>query len=176
MGTYPTSAPYVDRHFGTALLPNAAMKRSHSHLPFAALATLLFGLVLSGAAQAATSCTINTTGAVAFGAYDWKSAVPTDSAGTITYTCDGGALIILSQGSSGTYTQRTMVSGANQLGYNLYVDAARTQVWGDFSGGTTIKLVGAGALVAVPVYGRMPTAQNVPPGSYADTVTVTFFF
>jgi spore coat protein U-like protein len=152
------------------------MKRGHSHLPHVALAALLSVLALPGAARAATSCTINATGAVAFGAYDWTSASPTDSLGTITYTCDGTALVFLSQGSSGNYTQRTMLSGANSLGYNLYTDAARSAVWGDFFNGGTVEFAPAGTRLQLQVYGRIPASQNVPPGSYSDSITVTFLF
>ena len=68
-----------------------------------------------------------------------------------------------------------MTSGANLLNYNLYVDAARTNVWGDGSGTTfTIANSGTGAAQAVNVYGRVPSGQTtVPPGGYADTVAVT---
>ncbi|TMA18536.1 MAG: spore coat protein U domain-containing protein [Deltaproteobacteria bacterium] len=108
---------------------------------------------------------------------------PTDSAGTITYTCagpggllGGSAVVTLSQGSSGTYAQRTMVSGANVLGYNVFTDAARTQVWGDFTAGTSVGFAPVGKNLSLPVYGRMPPGQNVAAGSYSDTLTVTFFF
>jgi spore coat protein U-like protein len=152
------------------------MRGSHSHFSRAAVGAVLLGLSLAGAARAATSCSIDATGAVAFGPYDWTAVAPTDSTGTITYTCDGPALVVLSQGSSGTYTARTMISGANQLTYNLYTDAARSQIWGDFSGGTTLRLVAAGTRVPITVYGRLPAGQNVPSGSYSDTLMVTFFF
>jgi spore coat protein U-like protein len=151
------------------------MKRSRSHI-FAIAVAALLALALPGAARAAT-CTINAGGAVSFGVYDWTTATPTDSVGTITYTCTGGnAVIFLSQGSSGTYTQRTMLAGGNSLGYNLYTDAARTQVWGDFFNGGTVVFAPAGNNVQLPVYGRIPAGQNVPPGSYSDSITVTFFF
>src|SRR5580658_941909 len=38
---------------------------------------------------------------------------------------------------SGTYTTRTMLSGANKLDYNLYTNAAETTVWGNGTGSTT---------------------------------------
>jgi spore coat protein U-like protein len=150
------------------------MKRSHPHFAALASAATLFSLALSGTAQAA--CTISAGGAVSFGNYDWTVAAPTDTVGSMTYTCTSTAFVFLSTGSSGTYTQRTMLAGANALGYNLYTDAARTQVWGDLFNGGTIQVAPAGTPARLDVYGRIPAGQNVPLGSYTDTITVTFFF
>jgi spore coat protein U-like protein len=133
-------------------------------------------LALCVPAGARAACTVDATGAVAFGFYDPTLATPTDSTGTITYTCTTAALVTLSTGGSGTFNPRRMSAGANLLNYNLYADAARTQVWGDFSAGTTIRIANAGTGVLLSVYGRVPVAQNVNAGSYVDTVTVTFFF
>lgn len=150
------------------------MKRRHSHLAGFFVAALFLCLAAPGRAEAA--CSINAGGAVSFGNYDWTVAAPTDSVGSITYMCSSPALVFLSQGSSGTYTQRTMISGTNSLGYNLYTDATRTQVWGDFFNGGTVQVAPAGIPAQLAVYGRIPAGQNVPPGSYADSITVTFFF
>jgi spore coat protein U-like protein len=72
-----------------------------------------------------------------------------------------------------------MVSGGNELVYNLYTSAARTTVWGDGSGATsTVSGVGAGLLTASThtVYGRIGVNQDANPGSYSSTVTVTLTF
>jgi spore coat protein U-like protein len=68
-----------------------------------------------------------------------------------------------------------MSQGANLLSYSLYTDAARTNVWGDGTGSTaTIGNTGTGAVQNVTVYGRIPGSQSsAPPGSYADTISVT---
>lgn len=60
-----------------------------------------------------------------------------------TWVGPGGAqqvkyVVTLSTGISGTYAARTMVSGPNTLTYNMYVDTARTQIWGDGSPGTSV--------------------------------------
>jgi spore coat protein U domain-containing protein, fimbrial subunit CupE1/2/3/6 len=150
------------------------MKRRHPHFFAVALAALVSSLALSGTAQAA--CTISAGGAVSFGNYDWTFATPTDTVGSMTYTCTSAALVFLSTGSSGNYTTRTMLSGVDVLNYNLYVDAARTQVWGDLFNGGTISVAPAGVPARLDVYGRIPAGQNVPTGSYTDSITVTFFF
>ena len=69
-----------------------------------------------------------------------------------------------------------MQSGANTLTYNLYLNAAETQIWGDGTGGSVIDNATITALlgtVTVTAYGLMPAAQDVSPGAYADTITVT---
>lgn len=82
--------------------------------------------------------------------------------------------VSLSTGSSGTYSQRRMTSGTAFLGYNLYVSALRTIVWGD--GITTGTVSTVDNNVDLPVYGRIPGLQNVPPGAYSDTIIVTVTF
>lgn len=140
-----------------------------------ALAAALVALLT--ASQAKAACTINATNLVAFGAYNISNATANDSVGNITYTCTTFALVTLGTGASGTFTARTMTAGGpDLLSYNLYNDAARTQIFGDWSGGTAGVFVGAGTNATIPVYGRIPALQPVGPGSYSDSVVVTFIF
>lgn len=159
-------------------------------------------LMASSSARAAT-CTVSAT-AVSFVDYDRLSS-PLDSFGSVVVTCTGGVSILgavitenvsysilLSTGSSGSYTSRSMQAqaGANMLQYNLYSEANYTTIWGDginagtgvVSGGFSLR--GTGGLLGVlatpetehlshPVYGRIPAGQNVPAGIYEDTITVT---
>lgn len=131
------------------------------------------GLSLGIAAPAsAVTCTVTPQG-VAFGSYDTLSASPTDGTGNINVSCDASISFTVSLSTgSGTYTQRIMSGGANQLGYNLYTDASRTTVWGDGLGGTS-NVSATGSNVDLSVYGRIPAQQNVPANAYSDTVTVT---
>jgi spore coat protein U-like protein len=69
--------------------------------------------------------------------------------------------------------------GVEALTYNLYLDAARTIVWGDGSGGSQMYLSNnppKSADVQLTVYGKIDSFQDVSAGSYADTVTVTVNF
>lgn len=132
----------------------------------------------------ALTCSLSAI-ATSFGVYAPFSAMPLDSAGSVTVTCEGllGLLVSyevqLSTGSSGSYAPRRLNGPGYQLDYNLYIDAARSSVWGDGSGGTTT--VSDNYTLSVlfsvvrnyTVYGRMPAGQNVAPGSYTDTITVT---
>jgi len=138
------------------------------------------------ATRAAVTCTASAVG-VAFGAYNPLAASPATSTGSILVSCtstNAGTTTInltasYSTGSSGTYLTRTMRNGANSLNYNLYFDAAYTRVRGDGTGGTQ---VGTATLVlrrnetgsaSGVIYGRLPAGQEVAPGAYADTITVT---
>jgi len=62
--------------------------------------------------------------------------------------------------------------------YNLYTSAARTQIWGDATGGTA-KVSDSQLLVfgtsqhSYTTYGRIPALQDLAPGTYTDTITVT---
>ena len=136
----------------------------------------LVGLLSESPASAA--CTVSTT-SVNFGAYDPKSGTADDSTGSVEVTCDKGphpknSTIALSPGNSGTYAARQMESGANILTYNLYSNAARSQIWGDGSGGSFT--LGYNASGTFTVYGRIPALQNVQAGTYSDSLTVTITF
>jgi spore coat protein U-like protein len=69
-----------------------------------------------------------------------------------------------------------MLSGtADYLSYQLYSDSGLTTVWGNTSG-TGVGVTGTGAAVSTTVYGSVAAGQNVPTGSYADTVAATVTF
>jgi spore coat protein U-like protein len=149
-------------------------------------------LLLAGRVHAAADCNI-TAGGVAFGVYDQLATAADDSTGTVTVTCTntGGGnttvnySVALSTGASGAYSQRYMTAGTPRLNYNLYRDAARTIVWGNGTGGSSLiagtLTVGPGVgngtkSTAYTVYGRAPALQNATPGTYADTIVITLTF
>jgi len=136
-------------------------------------------LVAPLAALAAGSCSSLSASGIAFGAYDTLSTTPLDAAGNFTWRCPGVTAIqvTLSRGVSSTYTNRTMVRGTEHLAYNVYLDAARTTVFGDGSGGTSgTQVVGGGQQQTVSVYGRVFAEQDVSAGTYTDALTVAFNF
>jgi spore coat protein U-like protein len=139
--------------------------------------TIALLVVIFGAAKAEAACTLSAT-AVAFGTYDVFQAGPDDSTGTITYRCgigDRNIRIAISAGTSGTFANRTLKTGSEDLLYNLYLGGF-TQVWGDGSGGTTTYFENNppnNKDVVLTVYGRIAAGQDVGVGSYTDTVVVT---
>ena len=133
---------------------------------------------LNVSATVTANCTVSSS-ALAFGAVNPLSGSDVDASGGITVTCTNGtgwtAAAGVGAGSGASFASRRMTAGANLLSYNLYTDAARTSVWGDGTGSTAqFSNTGSGVAQAVTVYGRVPSGQvTVPPGSYADTVSVT---
>jgi spore coat protein U-like protein len=149
------------------------------------IAAALFGI--AAPAVAAVTCSLSAP-AMAFGPYDVFAGTQITSSSTITVTCTltgntnttvSGSLA-MSTGSSGTYIQRTMKSGGNSLGYNLYTSPALTTVWGDGTGATVV-ISGSIALttaapvqsVTVDVFGAVPALQDAKVGIYTDNVTMT---
>jgi spore coat protein U domain-containing protein, fimbrial subunit CupE1/2/3/6 len=51
-------------------------------------------------------------------------------------------------------------------------------IWGDGTGGTQTysALIALPQSVVVPVYGRVPSGQDVAVGAYVDTITATILF
>jgi len=75
---------------------------------------------------------------------------------------------------SGTYNQRTLLSGSRTLNYNLYIDAQRTQIWGDGSGATwTVPGSADSTSTLHTIYGSVPAQPFAVPGTYSDTVVIT---
>lgn len=142
------------------------------------LAALTAAAALS-TAQFPGGCTVRSTTGVAFGAYDpigLNATAPRDAAGQIRYRCRRGSpLVSLSPGGAGSFQPRLLRQGARTLGYNLYRDAGRTQIWGDGGPGTyTVR--GQRGTRTLPVYGRIFPGQVAAAGSYADTIVATFNF
>jgi spore coat protein U-like protein len=139
-------------------------------------------------ATIAANCAISTA-AVAFGTYDptvVNATTPLDQPGTVTVTCTSGAstTVTLGQGanagggSTPAAPVRRMSDGGgtpNYLAYSLYSDSGHTAVWGD-TALTGVAHTGTGTATNLTVYGRVGAGQNVPVGSYSDTVVATVTF
>ena len=119
---------------------------------------------------------------VAFGTYNVFTTTADDSTGTITYRCNSTAAnisIALSDGSSSTFSPRTLRKGSEVLQYNLYRNAARTTIWGDGTGGTSVYSLANppnNSNVNLTIYGRIPAQQDVSAGNYSDTVSAVINF
>lgn len=115
-----------------------------------------------------------TTGALNFGTR-FSLSTPVDATASLSVVCTNGLPfeIALSPGLNATTAAKRKMSGPNgKIAYGLYQDAARLMIWGkaksNIYGGT-----GTGAMVHVPVYGRVPAQATPPAGTYTDTVAVT---
>ena len=144
------------------------------------LLALVIGTLYASDAHA-QACTISAT-SVNFGSYNVFNGSHTDSTGTVTYRCNGSAhniTIGLTQGASASFNQRQMQKGSESLTYNLFVDASRTNIWGDGTSGTSVYSISNppnNTNVNLTVYGRVTAGQDVSAGSFSDTVTAVINF
>jgi spore coat protein U-like protein len=160
------------------------MARSSAWLLFAAL------LLATELCRAAASCSISATGP-AFGVYNYSNPSPTLADGTVTASCNwvsGGSTTVnlvtsYSTGLSGSYANRHMVLGGSFLLYNIYFDVNFQQIRGDGTGGSqtggaslTVSKTAPTAEASSTIYGRMPAGQDVPPGTYTDTIVITMTY
>ena len=159
------------------------------------LAVLVAALPLMAHGQEHADTTLRVTATVvsnclvdiqpmAFGAYDpllGHSSAPLQAQAELSLLCTRNvpASVELDQGSFGSDTRnRFLGQGGGRLGYGLFLDAARSRVWG----------VGPDALVlngterqgrdplTLTIYGSIPPAQEVFSGDYTDTVTARVSF
>lgn len=148
---------------------------------FAATKTANLGV----SAEVANNCLISTS-PVAFGGYDpidTHAADPRDGTGTVTVTCtlDAATTVTLGEGanadtgSTAAAPLRRMLAGSSFLSYALYSNAGRSAVWGN-EASVDVDHTGTGTATNLTVYGRIAAGQNVPAGSYADTVVATVEF
>jgi spore coat protein U-like protein len=130
----------------------------------------------------AQNCRVRITTGVAFGTYNVFSATPLDTTGAIQWRCRAGSaasvVIQLTRGSSPNWLWRRLTLGTNYVLYHLYLDAARSQVWGDGTPGTstyTARYPGSG-WVTVSVFGRIPINQDAVVGNYTDSIVAVINF
>ena len=144
--------------------------------------TLPVAVLLAAAStvRAAPTCSFAVGNALVFGAYSPFAVGHTDSVSTLLYRCPPGqsVRISLDRGLTGTFAARELRQGAEVLLYNLFLDAARTVVWGDGTGGSSTgpgtARPGAGGTTTAYVFGRVPSGQDAVAGAFADTIRVTF--
>lgn len=143
----------------------------------------------AGAATATTSFAVNASVAnnclvsattLTFAAYDGTAAVDGTSTVSVRCTKNTAYNVKLDDGNGNSLAPRKLAQGADELEYNLYRDAGRSQVWGETIGTDTVADTGNGmALISAnphTVYGRVLNSaanQDAPVGSYTDTINVT---
>src|SRR5262249_49768916 len=125
------------------------------------------------------ACNVSAT-TLNFGAYNPGSGTALTGTSAVSVYCTSGSsyTAALNVGSGGgTFATRTLLSGGSTtLGFNLYWDAAYSQIWGDGTASTfTVAGTGSGLLTAntITVYGQIPISQDKPTGTYTSTITVT---
>lgn len=139
---------------------------------------------LGVSATVSSTCSI-TAGSLAFGAYDPVAGTQIDGTATISVSCTRGATatVTLGQGananagSTDTVPLRRMKdSGTNRLSYSLFSESTRTTTWGNTAPTGLGYTASSSSATALTVFGRITSAQDVPAGSYTDTVLATITF
>lgn len=116
-----------------------------------------------------------------FGTYSVGQTADYSQTGDVVVTCAAGTTpydVSLSTGGSGNYVTRQMTHSLVLLvNYNLYTEAAHTNVWGDGSGATVTQPSNTiDQVQTFTAYGNVPSGQTVTPGTYIDTITATVTF
>jgi spore coat protein U-like protein len=159
----------------------------------AVLALLAVTAMCAPTASATTTCSAGSPTAIAFGTVSPTGS--TDASVTFDVTCNTFGLSLLANakvrmclniadGASGggNVAPRRMLDGfADPLQFQLYTDAARSQVWGangvsgapnpaqlDFD--YAVPVLGGSQTLSITLYGRVP-AQTFTAGSYANAFT-----
>ena len=160
------------------------MNESHQCMTKAASLIGLALTLLAPESAHAIQCRITVT-PVNFGIYIPATPAHLDVIGQLDVRCQaqpGSFSVSLGPGISGDQLARTLsAGGSNILNYNLYRDAARSQVWGD---GTPPTFVVSGIRsgggrptnYSYPIYGRIFANQGPNPGIYSDDVLATVLF
>lgn len=133
-------------------------------------------------AQVAANCLVSAD-SIDFGSYDGTSALTAN--GAVKVRCSYGTpfTVQLSAGA-GSFAQRLLKNGADQLAYNLFTASDFLSVWGDGTGSSvTVGDVGEGMSstkeITHTVFGQLTNSaanQDAPAGAYSDTITVTVVY
>lgn len=148
------------------------------------VAAVCTGIMVLYSGPAFAACSIIAS-PIAFGVYNGVTKAEVQTIATITVRCTDlitavDYAVSLSPGQSGTATSRYLSNGTNRLNYQVFADAARTQVLGDGSAGTVsatgsvLAIIGIGTTSnTTQIYPNIRAGQSPVPGTYNDTLTVT---
>ncbi len=127
-----------------------------------------------------STCSLSTTD-LDFGTQaDLASAK--DATNSLYITCTMGTAynVSMGNGTSGATspTARRMTNAASKdsVGYGIYLDAGRSQPWGNGTTGGMASAIGNGAAQTFIGYGRIPAQASPAALNYADVVVVTITY
>lgn len=97
--------------------------------------------------------------------------------GAIAFQCTAGTTlrVVMGAGLYGASTNDRQMRGPSgaQIQYQLYSDAAYSQVWDDITG---VTLTASGELQSLPVFGVIMPQFTPGSGAYSDEVSFTIHF
>nr|WP_246438087.1 spore coat U domain-containing protein [Rickettsia tillamookensis] len=146
------------------------------------IAVLMINIIIPGNATALLATCNPSVPTVNFGTFN-VGAVRTTSV-TASVTCSAllsllvSYTVTFSTGSANIYNPRNMVNGVRKLNYNLYKNAAFTQILGNGTSSTVTftdsYLLGLGPVTRnYTVYALLPSQPLAAAGTFQDTITVT---
>jgi spore coat protein U-like protein len=153
-------------------------------LAFAAVATPASAGVATAtmpvSAVVLENCTVTAT-PMAFGSMVNVGAANVDSTSTIALVCTPNADfdVALSDGANASGGQRRLKHSVNAeyINYDVFLDAARSQHWGNTTGTDTKPGTAPLGAATYTAYGRIPSGVTpVSAGAYSDSLTVTVTF
>lgn len=124
------------------------------------------------------SCTVQAQ-PLSFGTQPIIQFAVLDATATVIVKCGANTAFTVAMDNGQYYAagRRVYNTGWNQyLPYEVYSDAARTQVWGTGPGRTVAGNTGLSGQSTLTAYGRIDSPIIVFPGAYSDLVTVTVNF
>jgi len=147
----------------------------------AAALTLFASMPADAQLRGPNGCRIGNPGGIAFGPYTDGQTTPALSALSIVLSCKGDAIYVeavVTGGpgeNSGDMLDRRLRGKKNPdayLRYQLYVDSARTRVFGDGTRGTE-GLVFPPANRTQHIYAELPGGQSGPEDDFSDMIMIT---
>jgi spore coat protein U-like protein len=146
----------------------------------AAVAALAFAPRIASAATVGTTftvtaavtkaCTVSAQNISFAAGYDPNAASAATATGTVSLTCTKGVNYSVALASAGGWKLSDTVTPANKLNYQI-LQGATTTVWD----ATNLVSASAPTKATIPLVATASIAagQDVPAGTYTDTVTVT---
>ncbi len=129
-------------------------------------------------AQVNANCNFTSSNTMDFLTYDTIAAGPLGGTVGLSVRCTRGATVTIgidtgAHAGAVAGSTRAMANGANSLGYDFYQNATYTTLWTTSGLGLYSYVAADNNPATVTIYGRVPAGQDVPAGTYQDTVQVT---
>ncbi len=136
---------------------------------------MLSAMIALAPSAAAAACTLTASVCPSASTVQYRRR-PRMRVGSITMNCTtndaaGGFQISASSGGGGS--QRRMAGGQAGLSYQLYLDPAHSQPWGDGTGDSSVIQGAANGNQSFAIYGRIAAGAETVPGAYSDVLVVT---
>jgi spore coat protein U-like protein len=132
-------------------------------------------LLIVPCAQAQFTCNTSVP-TVNFGTYTGSLVTPGATALTISCLIFNSYTVALNAGtgSGATTTTRKMTGPSSAtLNYQIFQNSSHTINWGNTIGTDTVSGTGSGFNQTINMYPQLAGGQNVAPGTYNDTITVS---